>query len=145
MTFSEDVWAAINRCFGLHTKFLARITPEGRAASKALFTWKAMIEEQAVRKARGKRALGMMSPEGRMMGKGFRAWNEFATTRRRRTQAIKEALARMTPEGRAKYAGLQGFKCRTPVWTPNPMRTVTPDGFWVTSKRPAGERPPRRK
>ena len=112
---------------------LARVSPEGRACSRAMNQWKEMVAVKKEAAEKRKLTLKKMSPTHRAMGKGLRAWHEFATTRRRRMAAIQSALKRLTPEGRALYAGWQGFRARAPTWTEGPGRFLSPDGFWVTS------------
>ena len=98
------------------TKFVSRMTPEGRSASRALMAWKVFREEKLERKERAQKVLAVVSPAGRAMAKGLRGWRTFAVERKQRMSTIKNALARLTPEGRAMNVGLQGFKSRTPTW-----------------------------
>ena len=101
--------------------------------SRALRQWQVVVSEHKRKQEKQGRALSMMSPEGRARGKGFRAWFEYAKELRERKNKVKSALARMSPEGRAMYAGMTGFKSKSPSWLPGPNRHVSDDGFWVVS------------
>lgn len=137
----EWISGALRRCLNSQAQMiLGRMSPEGRAASRALVQWVEVAAERRLRRERVEKALAKISPTGRLQNRGFRAWWKFADEARRRKNKIKEALARMTPEGQAKHRGMSCFKSRNPFWELGPERVVSNDGFWVTSTRVHGER-----
>ena len=141
MDWTDWLPEALRKCLlSQGAKVMGRITPEGRAVSKAVMQWKTVVEEKAAAKEKASKTMAKMSPTGRAMGKGIRAWTEFVKEKKRKEGAMKKALARMTPEGRAKHSGLQCFKSRNPMWMSGPSRIISPDGFWVASNKSGQER-----